>query len=241
MTTLRELATSSMRLLSIIQAGVAPSPADLNVVVAALNSLLDSWSADRLAIFAMYPSYFQLKAGKRDYTLGPAGFNPDWVMERPQRLERASLSYNAVPAVPGVPAHLSTNSTDFPITIMYSPQFSTIAMKGCPSNWPSAVYDNGQYPTRKLTFWPVPTQDHLVTLWIWRPLVTSTDLDAIIQFPPGYERALRFNLAVEVAAEFGKQLPEQVQSIATTSFGDLKRLNAAGTVMSCPSWAGGKS
>ena len=54
----------------------------------------------------------------------------------------------------------------------------------------------------------------------------SGNLDTPLNFPPGYERFFRYNLAVELAAEFGKTIPDQVTAVAIQSKLELERLNA---------------
>ena len=48
----------------------------------------------------------------------------------------------------------------------------------------------------------------------------------MLPLPPGYERALRYALAVELAPEFGKTPSPIVLSTAAESFGLIKSRNA---------------
>jgi len=59
-------------------------------------------------------------------------------------------------------------------------------------------------------------------------------LSTTLAFPPGYLRAFKYNLACEIAAEFGVEPPPQVQRIAMTSKRNLKRINNPDDVMSIP-------
>jgi hypothetical protein len=52
--------------------------------------------------------------------------------------------------------------------------------------------------------------------------------------PPGYLRAFRFNLAVEIAAEFGIEPPPNVARIAMAAKRTLKRINNPEDIMSLP-------
>jgi hypothetical protein len=62
------------------------------------------------------------------------------------------------------------------------------------------------------------------------PATLATDLF----FPPGYLRAFTYNLAMEIAPEFGVEPSPQVQRIAMTSKRNLKRINNPDDVMSMP-------
>lgn len=239
-TTLRELITSSLRLLNAVEAGQAPTADDMEVGRQALNVLIDSWSADRLAIYSVSPYYFPLTGGKKDYTLGVGG---DWNIERPMNIEQATLTMNAslVLGLNGLYDLVSNGQTlDLPVSILNDAQYASMTVKSITSTFPIALYDNGNYPLRTISVWPIPTQTNVMTLWLWQPLANVEQLDATVSFPPGYERALKFNLALELAAEFGKELPGQIAMIAADSYGKIKRMNSPSQVIvGSPSIAAG--
>jgi hypothetical protein len=56
----------------------------------------------------------------------------------------------------------------------------------------------------------------------------------VLVFPPGYLRCFKYNLAIEIANEFGVEPPPTVQRIAMASKRDLKRINFADDIMSLP-------
>jgi hypothetical protein len=53
-------------------------------------------------------------------------------------------------------------------------------------------------------------------------------------FPPGYLRAFRYNLAMELAPEFGVEPSPQVVRVAMTSKRNLKRINNPNDLMAIP-------
>jgi hypothetical protein len=55
-----------------------------------------------------------------------------------------------------------------------------------------------------------------------------------LAFPPGYLRAFKYNLACEIAPEFGMEPPPTVVRIAMTSKRNLKRINNPDDIMSMP-------
>lgn len=55
-----------------------------------------------------------------------------------------------------------------------------------------------------------------------------------LAFPPGYLRAFTYNLACELAPEFGVEPSQQVQRIAMTSKRNLKRINNPDDVLTLP-------
>jgi F5/8 type C domain len=68
---------------------------------------------------------------------------------------------------------------------------------------------------------PAPDTSNWLDLWVWRTLKTFIATDQDIQFPPGYERAMRLQLAVEFARQYPghdltrvrKQLAQAIEAI----------------------------
>ena len=59
-------------------------------------------------------------------------------------------------------------------------------------------------------------------------------LSTVLAFPPGYLRAFKYNLACEIASDFGVQPSPQVIRIAMASKRNLKRINNPDDIMSIP-------
>jgi hypothetical protein len=62
-------------------------------------------------------------------------------------------------------------------------------------------------------------------LYVWRQLHTFTSLSEQVQFPPAYQKALQFALAVELASEFRKKARPDVIAIADEARGKIANLN----------------
>lgn len=230
MTTIRNLITGSLRLINVVQANETATEEDMNISLSALNGMIDSWSTERLSVFLLKPYYFLTVAGQKEYTLGPGG---DWDITRPMQILQATLSYGGslITTPEGVRLTSNPNVIDIPMERLTDAQYAAISVKDQPSTYPVKFYDNGDYPLRQISVWPVPTTAQPVTLWMWQPLGNSDTLDAELTFPKGYERALRFNLAVELAPEFGKEVQNEVTQTAINSKGHLKRLNSRPQIM----------
>jgi hypothetical protein len=143
----------------------------------------------------------------------------DWVIDRPMKIEMAYTIYNPSGAAQQV---------DIPITLLTAEQYASIGVKQTPSNFSFDLYDDGDYPQRNITLFPIPNQAGNVRLWLRQPLVDATmaALDTPVDFPPGYEEAFRYNLAVELSFEYGKGVPELVMQKAIESKAKIARLNA---------------
>jgi len=222
MLTARQLITAALRLIGVVQQGENPTADDMAVVEQALNIMTDSWSNDRLAIFSVNPYNFSLIAGQQNYTLGPGG---DWNITRPMNIEQAYVHYAT---------NVGAQIIDLPMMELNDAQWANIAVKSTTSTFPMRFYDNGNYPLRTISFWPVPNQVQQVTLWLWQPLIDFASLDDPCSFPPGYERAFKYNLAVECAPEFGKQIPPEIAQVAIESLREIKNRNNPVQVMMSP-------
>lgn len=213
MTTVRKLITGALRLINVVQANESPTADDMDISLQSLEQMMDSWSNDSLMIYTMNPYNFPTVGGKQTYTLGIGG---DWNIERPMSINQAYVHYESSGSQP----------IDMPIAIANDAQWASIAVKSVQTTFPTVLYDNGNYPLRTISIWPIPTGTQQLTLWLWQPLLNFNDLDDEVVFPPGYERAIRYALAVELAPEFGKTLADSVIAIATRAVGELKSMNS---------------
>jgi hypothetical protein len=96
------------------------------------------------------------------------------------------------------------------------------------------LFVNTSFPNTSMSVYPVPTRDlewHFISM---TPLTQPATLTTVLAFPPGYLRAFTYNLAMEIAPEFGIEPSHQIQRIATVSKRDLKRINNPDDLMSLP-------
>lgn len=57
------------------------------------------------------------------------------------------------------------------------------------------------------------------------PLAQVDSLDSTVSMPDGYEDALIYNLAVRIAPEYGRMIPDAVALVAVESKAGVKRAN----------------
>lgn len=230
MATIRNLITGSLRLLNVVQANETPTADDMDISLKSMQGMLDSWSTEKLTMFLLKQYYFPLVAGQKEYTVGAGG---DWDISRPMQIEKITVTLNGSLTLDGGVYTLidNPNNYDIPTEGLTDAQYASIPVKNQTAPYPLRWYDNGNYPLRTLSVWPVPSTSVPVTVWAWLPLVDPTTLDEELNFPKGYERAIRFNLAYELSAEFGKTVPDDVIRIAIDSKAMLKRLNSRNQIM----------
>ena len=219
MTTTADLIYGSLRLVGVLAEGEVPSGETAQDALSAMNEMIQSWNTERLAVFSTQDQVFSWLPGFRSRTLGPSG---DFVGNRPVLVDDAT--YFRDPA----------NGISFGIKIINQQQYDGIAVKTVTSTYPQVLWINMTYPNIEMYVYPVPTkllEWHFVSVEeLTQPATLSTDL----AFPPGYLRAFRYNLACELAPEFGVEPSRQVQRIAMTSKRNLKRINNPDDIMALP-------
>jgi hypothetical protein len=219
MTTANDQINGALRLIGQLAEGETPSAATSQDALTAMNQMLDSWSAERLSVFSTQDQVFSWLPGFRSRTLGPTG---DFVGNRPVLLDDSTYFKDP------------TNGISFGIKIINQQQYDGIAVKTVTSTYPQVIWLNMDMPNMDMYIYPVPTKTlewHFISVTeLDQPATLATEL----VIPPGYLRAFRFNLACEIAAEFGVEPPPSVQRIAMSSKRNIKRINNPDDVMSLP-------
>ena len=209
----------AMRLIGMLAEGETPSAAASQDALSAMNQMIDSWNTERLSVFSTQDQIFTWPASTLSRTLGPTG---NFVGNRPVLLDDATYFRDA-----------ATN-VSYGIKIINQQQYNGIAVKTVTSTYPQVMWVNMTYPDIEMYVYPVPLRPlewHFVSIQeLTQPAVLATTLS----FPPGYLRAFKYNLACEIAAEFGVEPSPQVQRIAMTSKRNLKRINNPDDVMAMP-------
>ena len=205
-----------MRLIGALGTGETPTAAEASDGLAVLNGMLDSWLAERLMAFSILIEEFPLVAGQGTYTMGPGGnFNT----LRPVRIDRVSMVWLSNPLQP----------LELPIPYLTDWDWQNVPVKNIQTSLPTAVYDDGQFPLRNLTYWGLPSGQVNTRIYSWQQLRQFPDLFTDIQFPPGYFEAIRFNLAVRLIAEMPGEYSQVTVSVtqqqATESLARVKSLN----------------
>ena len=219
MTTAGEQINGALRLIGQLAEGETPSAATSQDSLSALNQMIDSWNTERLSVFSTQDQVFMWPPNVLHRTLGPTG---DFVGNRPILLDDST--YFIDPA----------SGISYGIKIINQQQYDGIAVKTVTSTYPQVIWINMDYPDIDMYVYPKPTKVlewHFISV---TELTQPATLTTTLSFPPGYLRAFRYNLACEIAAEFGVEPSPQVKRIAMSSKRNLKRINNPDDVMSIP-------
>ena len=219
MATAGDLINGALRLLGVLAEGETPSAETSADALNAMNQMLDSWNSERLAVYNTQDQTFNWPTDEITRTLGPTG---DFVGNRPVLLEDSTYFRDP-----------STN-VSFGVKFINQQQYNGIAVKTVTSTYPQVIWVNMTMPNITMTIYPKPTRTlewHFISAaQLSQPATLATD----IVLPPGYLRAFRYNLACEIAPEFGVEPSRQVQRIAMVAKRNIKRINNPDDIMSLP-------
>jgi hypothetical protein len=218
-TTAGDQINAALRLIGMLAEGETPSADTSNDALNALNQMIDSWNTERLSVFSTQDQIFTWPNNQIHRTLGPTG---DFVGNRPILLDDSTYFKDP------------TNGISFGIKIINQQQYDGIAVKTVTSTYPQVMWINMDYPNIDMYVYPVPTKAlewHFISV---TELDQAATLATSLTFPPGYLRAFKYNLACEIATEFGVEPPANVARIAMTSKRNLKRINNPDDIMSLP-------
>ena len=218
-TTAADQINGALRLIGMLAEGETPSAATAQDSLSALNQMIDSWNTERLSVFSTQDQVFTWTPNQIHRTLGPTG---NFVGNRPILLDDSTYFKDP------------TNGISFGIKIINQQQYDGIAVKTVTSTYPQVMWINMDYPNIDMYVYPVPTKAlewHFISV---TELDQPASLSTSLTFPPGYLRAFKYNLACEIANEFGVEPPPNVARIAMTSKRNLKRINNPDDIMSLP-------
>src|SRR5215472_15079328 len=222
----QQIILSSLRLTGALRSGYNATAAELADCLLVLQDMLDAWSAEGLVVFAKpYTTLDQngatlsLKANQQKYVLGNVVGTEDFKLARPPRIDNVSVLYSASQSTP----------VEIGLEMYNAKQWQAIPNKSTPSLLPQICYpeptvDGSQW---LLYFWPIPSQANPIVLYPWAALNQFSSLQAKFFMPPAYAKAIRYNLAIDLAAEFSTDLTKfpLVTQEAVRSKNVIKALN----------------
>lgn len=223
-----DIINSSLRLINVLASGEIPSGSESRDALLILNQMVDSWNAQRLMIFTVTRviqdinnNLFNLTPGQQQYTVGltsPVNGTSNFNIPRPPRIERMGIVQLNNPAQP----------LELPLEMLTEAGWQAIPVKAIQSTLPQKVWIDYQFPFLVLNFWCIPSVTVQTTFYLWQALSYFADLGTTqYQFPPAYLKALRYNLAVDLAPEFGvQQVPPLVVATAAMTKAEVKSINA---------------
>jgi len=143
---------------------------------------------------------YALPSGSGSFTVGAGG---QLAMPRPSRCD-------AIAASSGTYRRM--------VEIVSAAEWSTmLEPSGAAISVPLELYIDYGYPSVTLNLWPVPPPGSTIEVHSLQALTALATLATPVDFPPGYEAAIRYNLAVALLPEYPRSeadpsLPAQAQN-----------------------------
>ena len=217
--TLRNLIYSSLRLIQVAEQGqyVLTSQQEEEAVLA-LQSLVSSWSTNRILLPYTITEEFNLQEGKSTYEIGP---DQEFNTQSPQRI----LSMYAKNSGNFDKSIFPINQSDY-----FSLAYKNMKAAICPNYF---YYQFG-YPYSMIYFWPVPSVSIPIVMASHKnfDFIGDIDLNTILPLPPPYLDALKFNLAVAIAPEYATDVPEAVAARAAHTITNIIKMSTPDTPVS---------
>jgi len=214
MTTARDLVYDAMSLIGALgQGDVAPSDSDAQLCIRALNRLIGSWANDSLMAYVTTQETITLVAADSTYTTLNLS-----TPTRPVAVEAAFIRWQGV---------------DSPLRSVTAYEFDEFAYKPA-DGIPDSVLYKPFMADGTFEFYPVPNAAMTAYFNVRRALTGTLVLATVLSLPPGYERALVANLAVEAAPMFGMEAKPSVVQAARLSKVELARQNYVPRILSTP-------
>ena len=233
----------SLRDIGCLRPGQSTSTDVLNDCRDALNEMIDAWQIDGLMVYASVANIWDLTAGVQSYTIGPTGA---LVGERPTDILDANIILNT-----------SLPSIRRPLRMLNVDEWASIRVRDIPFALPTAIYYDrgfGAGGNATVNLWPGPLASYQLELFTQQTLQNFPDLSTNYEFPPAYGKAMRKNLAVEIApmmevynklANLERPRPALLQLVtqqAAETLAVIKSYNAPTPMTYCdPAFTGGGS
>jgi hypothetical protein len=183
------------------EGGLSPSTTENTNALQALNFLVTSWAAIGMQAWCHKNTSHILTAATNSYTIGP-GANID--VARPTSIVQAWLRST------------DTLPVDTPVRIISRQEYNLMTVKTT-AGPPNALFYDPQYDLPgsndganaygKIFVWPTPSATevtnydlHLVYV---RPIQDFSATTDVLDFPPEWGNAIKWNLAYQIAFEYG--------------------------------------
>ncbi len=201
--TAQTLINSALRAIGVLAKGETPSSDDSADALKALQFMLENWSATPIRLWFVTNENFAFAASPS--TIGDGG---TLNTVRPERILTAYLR--------------DSHGTDVPLEIIEYAKWARISLKSL-TGVPGYLFYAPEYPLGKIYLYPTGTG----TLYIdsLKPLTDPTLVTSTVSFPPEYNAAIKWNLAVNLAPEYGKTVSEVIVALALSSLKALENKN----------------
>lgn len=202
--TAQEMITRSMRLIGALGQGDAMTASEATDGLTALNVMLDSWAVEKIPVYSARRDTF-VPNGSESYTIGTGG-----TINIPRPNEILSMTWRS-------------NNVDYFIHKTGQHIWDQISFKSVVSI-PEIFYYEKTFPLGRIYIFPSPSGG-MMEIQSNERLQSFSGLTDQLSLPPGYQRAIEFNLALELAGEYAMPVPDTVANRAIESKAAISSAN----------------
>ena len=215
MATAQTLINSALRKLGVLASGETPDANTSTDALDTLNRMLEGWRLEGLMAYAITTLETAWASGLAYKTIGPsATINTT----RPVRIDTA--------------VWVDSGGNVYDMDVITPDEWLHCDPANL-SGIPQGVYYDSTHPQATIRLWPVPDLAGTLKTQVRTP-VTAYALSDTVSLPPGYERAMVYGLALEIAPEHGMEPPQSIVALASDAKADIKRNNIKMPVLGMP-------
>lgn len=226
----QDIITNALLLGGLIGSGETPSSTESTDALFALNDLIDIWQTEKLLLPVQQLIQFPLVSGQGVYWLGTDAGGE--VIQGQTIAASVTTTGGAHPARPAQSLRRagyfdSSAGVQTVTNLIIVPESEMLTLSAVPATGnPQYATLQNFYPNSALLLYPTPTSSTLVlNCNVDQQIPPFASLTQSVYLPPGYSRALRYNLAVELGEQYGKPASPNVVAIAQESKAVLKQNN----------------
>lgn len=208
MATALKIIKRSLRLIKVKEANEPISAEEGEDALDVLNNILDSYTNEDLMQFFRPERVVALVSGQKLYTIGAGG---DINVPRPVSIENAFSR--------------DSGDSDWPITQLNNDDYQKIILKDTVATYPIWFFYRPNFPLGEISLWPVPGPNLDLHINVRSELDTFTTIDTDLNFPPGYQRLLEYQLAIEIAPEYRNANLGDIEKLAIQAKADIEQTN----------------
>ena len=213
--TAQTIVDQALRSIGAIATGETPSSNERSDGLAALQDLIASWGAEGIVIpYLNERQELTLTADTSAYTIGSGG---DFNTTRPIQIVGATGK--------------GGSNLEHTYRIIDATRYRKTGLKSTGGD-PYWLWYNPVFPLGEIKIYPTPSSAYTLYLDSLDPITEPSALATNVQLPEGYNRALRFNLAIDLSAEY--EVPDsiltRVMHLASQSKSVIVSRNAASRV-----------
>lgn len=198
--TAQTLIKAALRAIGVIATGETPTASEMQDGLESMKLMFRNWSAKNIRLYYTKQETLPMD-GSASYTIGSGG---DLDTTRPVSIRGAW-------------------HTDWPVNILSESEFRNRRMGADSSGTVVGVWYSPEYPLGVLYPWPLGGSTLYLDTMI--PLTDPATLATDVAFPVEYDDPIKWNLAVRLAPEYGKEASQTILALAGSTLSAIEVRN----------------